>query len=165
VLLATTPAPLRHIEGSPAAVVLCAGVAAGAAALATPRIADGASPHRVGQGVLVGLAGIGLATAIAAWALHDVLAARLALRWLAFPLALVTLGLGFAYVGRVHRLSGRRRLANLADLAGLTTALLWAGSQFLGGYPGPELWVPGLGAHLVGAAALAGLAAPLRSPR
>jgi len=93
------------------------------------------------------------------WALHDHLAARLTLRALAFPLALLALGFGFAWLGRLHRLLGNRRLANLADLIGLTAPLLWTGSQLVGGYPGLELLAPAAVCWVGAAVVIAGLLA------
>jgi hypothetical protein len=161
--VATVERPLGHIEGSLGALLLAGGALGGSLLLAWPIPSDGAGPHRVGQGALIALAATATATAALAWALPGFLPLQLALRWASFPLALALIGLGFAFVGRVHRRLGHRKLANLADLVGLTAPLLWCGAQLFPGYPGPALWAPGLAAMALGAAAIATLPLPPRS--
>ncbi|TVQ90589.1 MAG: hypothetical protein EA397_12215 [Deltaproteobacteria bacterium] len=158
------PRPLTHVEGSIAVLWLSCAFLAAAIVLAWPRPTDGAREHRVGQGVLIALAALSvLVTSGTAYAEPTGLLRR-ALRWLAFPVSIASLGFGFAWIGRVHRLSNRRRFAHLADLAGFVLPTLWAASQLIGGYPGPALQIPGAAAWVVGAAALAGLFWSPRSP-
>lgn len=141
-------------------LVLSLGFLASALVLAWPRSTDGAAPHRVGQGALIAVAALAAILSVATSLSSEATALRAALRWLSFPIALLSLGLGFAWIGRLHRLLGYRRLANLADLAGMVLPLLWAGGQLIGGYPGLELQIPGGLAMLVGATAIAGVALP-----
>lgn len=166
--LLTVARPLRHIEGSPATLTLAVGAAIAGVLLAWPdrREAEpSAGPHRVGQGVLIALLTLCVLLAALTTALPEQRAVAFILRWLSFPAAIVTTALGFAFVGRLHRLRARRRLANLADLAAFTVPMLWAAGQLVGGYPGPPLWGPAALAMLVGAVALAGLLLPDPRPR
>lgn len=164
----TIERPLRHIEGSPATLALAVGTAIAGVLLAWPHRREAepsAGPHRVGQGVLLALLGLCVLLAALTTALPDHRTASFLLRWFSFPTAIFTLALGFAFVGRLHRLRARQRMANLADLAAFTLPLLWAASQLVGGYPGPPLWGPAALAMLVGAVALAGLLLPDPRPR
>ena len=136
--------PLRRIQAADATLGLAWSLLLAAWLLtATPQPIP-VGPHRVGQWVLRVIAGLTAVVATLTWWAGRGSIAAIALDWATFPLTLLALGLGFAYIGRLHRLFGQRRLANLSDLAGLVLPLLWAGSQLVAGYPGPWVWGPGI---------------------
>lgn len=149
--------PLRHIEGSPWTFALAGGALVAVWLLTATPEPRPARPHTVGAWFLRILAGLATFLTGAGWALgHGSLFAGL-ISWLSWPLAMLLLTLSFAYVGRLHRLFGQRRLASLADLAGVVLPLLWIASQLVSGYPGPPLWGPALVAMGVGTLSLSGL--------
>jgi len=148
---------LRRIEGSPWTLVLAATVLVGVLLLTTPPNPAPATPHRVGAWALRALAALATLLAALAWALVRTGWLVAVLGWLSLPLVVLLMGMTFAYVGRLHRLVGQRRMAHLADLAGVVLPLLWVGSQLVAGYPGPALQIPGLAAMGLGAVAVAAL--------
>ena len=117
--------PLRRFEGAPATFGFALTLALAAWLLTVTPEPRPSSPHRVGQWVLrvlvTACAGLGTASWLVGW---DGVGAA-AIDYAAFPIVLPTVLLGFAYVGRLHRLLGSFRFANLADLAGLALPLLW----------------------------------------
>ncbi|MFK7926864.1 MAG: hypothetical protein AB8H79_01655 [Myxococcota bacterium] len=149
---------LRNIQGGDATLGLA--IAIGVAAwciTATPQPKP-AGPHRVGQWVVRALAALTMALSATAWWFGRGHIVTVVLDLLTYPVVLVLLGIGFAYVGRAHRLFGQRRMAQIADILGLATPLLWAGSQLLAGYPTVMLWGPGLAVLVLASACLTSLA-------
>jgi len=149
--------PLRRFEGAPATFGLALTLAVAGWLVTTTPEPRPAGPHRVGQWFVRALLILGAVLGGASFAIGWDGPGAALVDWLAFPVVLLTTPLGFAYVGRLHRLAGRSRLANLADLAGLVLPLLWIASQTLGGYPGPMVWGPALLGMIVGGVALGGL--------
>lgn len=152
--LLTVERGLRRISGSPALLALGLTMALATWLITASPEPRPASPHRAGQIALRVLAGLAGALAAASFAVGR---GAILIDMLAFPVVLALQLLGFAYLGRLARLASQRRLANLADLAGLVIPLLWIASQTLSGEPGPLLWGPGLAAGLLGGGVLGAL--------
>jgi hypothetical protein len=145
--------PLRHVLGSPWLVGLCAAALVALALTARPPTPT-APPHRVGFGFLLALLTVDTVLAsFAAWFL-DREVWMVAVAWVSLPLSALSLGMGFAWVGRLHRLLGSRRFAQVSDLAGVAIPMVWVGSQWTVGYPTAVLGVPGGLALALGALVL-----------
>lgn len=150
--------PLRRMEGAPAVAGLAVTLALAGWLLTHTPEPPPAAAHRAGQiavrvvltlAAVLGLTSFGIGWAGPGAVLVDIIS---------FPVVLTALVLGFAYVGRLHRMAGQLRMANLSDLVGVVLPLLWAASQMLSGYPGPPLWGTAALAMSIGAASLASLA-------
>lgn len=147
--------PLRHVQGSPYTLGLAATVLAAAWLLTAPPEPRPARPHRIGAWALRITAALATVLAGLTWLAGDQLLVIAIVAWLTAPVVLVLFVLGFGYLGRLHRLVGQPRLANLADLAGLALPVLWIGSQLVSGYPGPYTWGPGVVAMALAAVVFA----------
>jgi hypothetical protein len=156
-----------HLVSSPPTSNPWASVGAGLAALGVALhggAAPASHPHTVGRWVLV----VTLACTSLCGLIPELvdlsLPALVTQRTLIAPLTFVSLGLSFAFIGRQHRLRGGRRLANLADLVGITTPLLWAAHLMIASPPSPALWVPAVAAWALGGWAVMSLIPPAPAP-
>ena len=150
--------PFRYIAGSPFTFGFAAHMCMSTwlLTLRPPFVAYGG--HGAGTSFLRALALIGVTLAgLETWMSDHPVAIGL-IGWLEYPVVVVWLGLGFAYVGRLLRLEGDGRFANLADLTGVSLVLLWIASQLVSGYPSWAVLGPGAAAMAVGLLVLAVLA-------
>ena len=122
-----------------------------------------ARAHRIGGWALRITAALAAGLTGLTWLAHDQIVVIAIVAWLAWPVLIILFVLGFGYLGRLHRLVGQSRMANLADLMGLALPVLWVGSQLVAGYPGPYTWGPGVaGMAVAGVVMLALLPGVLR---
>ena len=155
--------PLRHVQGSPYTLGLAVTVLVAAWLLTAQPEPRPARAHRIGGWALRITAALAAGLTGLTWLAHDQIVVIAIVAWLAWPVLIILFVLGFGYLGRLHRLVGQSRMANLADLMGLELPVLWVGSQLVAGYPGPYTWGPGVaGMAVAGVVMLALLPGVLR---
>lgn len=143
----TQARPLRRISASPSLLGFTLSIGLATWLLTVTPEPRPASAHRAGQVALRVGASLGAGLGLASFLLGR---GSLFVELVAFPLTLAMLLIGFAYLGRLTRLAGGARLANLADLAGIVLPLFWIAGQTL--EPGlPVQAAGGLGLGLGGA--------------